>query len=149
MRIFLVLIVLLFIMSCQVEPVPIEYGYDQCDACKMIISDQRFGSELITTKGKVFKYDAIECLLPQLKEHGADHYEYVLVTDYLNPGNFIDYYDATFVICKDIPSPMGGNLSAYRSFVDLGKQLEGKAAMILGSGELIEKFNSSELYSNR
>jgi copper chaperone NosL len=149
MRIFLVLAVLLLIMSCQVKPVPIEYGYDQCDACKMIISDQRFGSELITTKGKVYKYDAIECLLPELKKQGRDHYKYVLVSDYLNPGSLIDYYNATFVVCKDIPSPMGGNLSAYSNFEDAGNQLKGLTGMILGSGELIDKFNSSDLYSNR
>ena len=29
----------------------------------MTIVDPRYGAELVTTKGKVYKYDAVECLI--------------------------------------------------------------------------------------
>ena len=103
----------LLLISCNIKPQPIEYGVDQCAACKMIISDSRFGCELVTTKGKVFKYDAIECLIPDVLKNGTDHYQYIMVTDFYNPGNFLTSYDARFIIDPDVPSPMGGNLSAY------------------------------------
>ena len=107
------LLTLFIVLSCSPEPFPIEYGEDQCAACKMIISDSRFGCELVTTKGKVYKYDAIECLVPEVIKNGTDHYSFILVSDYKNPGKLIDVKEAAFKIDPGVPSPMGGNLSAY------------------------------------
>ncbi len=107
------LIILLY--SCSAEPQPITYGEDECARCKMIISDAQFGAELVTKKGKVYKYDAIECLIPALLENGEDHYAHVLVTDYHKPKEFIPAREASFLISKDLPSPMGAFLSAYET----------------------------------
>ena len=107
------LFVILCSISCNIEPKPIEYGQDQCSACKMIISDQRFGAELVTTKGKVYKYDAIECLVPEVIKNGTEHYSHILVTDFYTPGILIDVKESSFLISTAVPSPMGGNLSAY------------------------------------
>ena len=38
--------------SCNAGPVPIKPGKDNCQFCKMTISDIRFGAEIITAKGK-------------------------------------------------------------------------------------------------
>ena len=105
--------VLLLCISCSIEPVPIEYNVDLCDNCKMIIANERFGAELVTTKGRAYKFDALECLLPMLKENGPDHYKYILATDYTNARKFIEAEKATYLISKDLPSPMGAFLSAY------------------------------------
>lgn len=99
--------------SCSTGPQPIEYNADECHRCKMIISQKQFGAELITTKGRVYKYDAIECLIPEVLEKGADSYSHMLVTDYNAPGQFIDASLASYLISKEIPSPMGAYLSAY------------------------------------
>ena len=104
---------LVMIMSCTVEPQPIEYGVDQCAACRMIIADSRFGCELVTTKGKIYKYDAIECLIPEVLKNGTDHYAYIMVADYHQPGKLVAATNARYKIDPEIPSPMGGNLSAY------------------------------------
>ena len=59
-NLMMLLVFSVFMFSgCSLEPKPIEYGEDQCDACKMRISDSRFGAELVTTKGKIYKYDAM------------------------------------------------------------------------------------------
>lgn len=99
--------------SCSIAPKEINYGYDQCHGCRMIISDQRFGSELVTTKGKVFKFDAIECMVPELLNKGSDQYAYTLVTDYANPGKLTDAHNLNFLISQDLASPMGHNLSGH------------------------------------
>lgn len=111
------LIIFLFIAfnSCSISPVPIEYNVDQCHACKMIIADSRFGAELITLKGKVYKYDAVECLVPEIKKNGEDHYKFVLVTDFDDPKTLIDARISSYLISDKLPSPMGGFLSAYSS----------------------------------
>ena len=52
----------LSLISCSVEPKPVPYGEANCTHCNMTISDNRYGAELVTDKGKVFYFDAVECL---------------------------------------------------------------------------------------
>ena len=56
----LILLATVLLAACQPSPKPIEYGSDMCDYCKMTIVDQQHAAELVTTKGKAFKFDAIE-----------------------------------------------------------------------------------------
>jgi copper chaperone NosL len=102
-------------LSCSVSPQPINYQTDQCHSCKMIISDPRFGAELVTLKGKIYKYDAIECMVTDVLKNGEDHYAYILVTDFATPGTLVDAREMQYLISEKLPSPMGGNLSAHRS----------------------------------
>src|SRR5690606_6893247 len=85
---------------------------DACTHCKMTISDNRFGSELVTSKGKVYKFDAIECLV-EYKNGTTENYAFQLVTDFNEPGIFIDAAKAWYLKSDAIPSPMGMGLSAY------------------------------------
>lgn len=78
-----------------------------------MIVDNRFGSELVTTKGKVYKYDAIECLVPEVLKNGEQHYKYILITHFNDPGVLKDARASYFLINPERPSPMGKNLSAY------------------------------------
>ncbi len=103
--------------SCSVEPESISFGKDQCDFCKMRIVDQTHAAQYVTTKGNQFKFDAIECLLRELSnpEINAAGLAHILVADYNNPGGMISAKDATYIICKEIKSPMGAYLSAFGS----------------------------------
>lgn len=98
-------------------PTPIQYGVDQCDYCKMTIADQKFGSELVTAKGKVYKYDSIECLAAadsQMdKATGTVHSRWV--TDFSSPGSFLEIPKATIVATERQKSPMGVGLVAVAS----------------------------------
>ncbi|HLV52270.1 MAG TPA: hypothetical protein VKY44_10000, partial [Flavobacterium sp.] len=58
----------LFLSSCSKEPKSIEFGVDNCDHCMMNISDVRYGAELITQKGKIYKFDDMYCMKTFLKE---------------------------------------------------------------------------------
>ena len=44
-------------MSCNTKPEPFAIGKDNCSFCKMGIIDPRFGGEMITKKGKIYKFD--------------------------------------------------------------------------------------------
>ena len=59
--IFAILTVVL--SACSISPQPINYGKDGCSFCKMTIVDKQHGTQIVTEKGKAFKFDAIECLL--------------------------------------------------------------------------------------
>lgn len=108
-----VLFLSFIVSSCTVEPVAINYGQDACHFCKMNIVDRQHAAEIVTTKGKAYKYDAIECLVQDLHNWPESDIAFYLVTDYDKPGNLIDARKATYIICEDIPSPMGANLSGF------------------------------------
>lgn len=103
----------ILLTSCNVKPQEINYGEDACHYCSMTIVDRQHSAELVTDKGKAFKFDAIECMIHHLEETTTPMAFY-LVADYFKPGEFIDANNATFIISPNIPSPMRANLSAIK-----------------------------------
>jgi len=112
---YLGLIIGLLAMGCSIGPEPIAYGSDGCHFCSMTIVDRQHAAQIVTKKGKAFKFDAAECMVNHLKEIEVAGVKLFLVNDYQAPGELIDAKKATFLISKDIPSPMGEYLSAFHS----------------------------------
>ena len=77
----------------------------------MTITDSKFAAELVNSKGKAFKYDAIECLVRHEEKVESIRDKYVCL--YLEPGKLMSADSATYLVSKELPSPMGGYLSAY------------------------------------
>ena len=112
----LILMFLLFlIFSCGKVEEPINYGHDECEYCRMLITDNKYGAELITGKGKVYKYDSIECLINYaLVENLIGNNEVrMLVSDFSDPGNFADARSAFYLHNDEYRSPMGLNTMAF------------------------------------
>lgn len=105
---------MLLLVSCKPEPQAIDYGFDSCTHCKMTISDQRYGAELVTQKGKIYKFDAIECLVDYQK-NSQEQYVFQLVTDFARPGEFVNAQTAWYLRSEAMPSPMGMNLNAFEN----------------------------------
>lgn len=122
---FIGVVILLLAISCKVEPQAIEYGKDQCSFCKMNIVDKTHAAQYVTKKGKQFKFDAIECMINDLNNNNEEDMAILLVADYGNPGVMIDAKTATYLISKEIKSPMGANLSAFSS-INKAKELQQK-----------------------
>ena len=108
-------IFLLVLTSCKVEPEPIAYGSDVCHYCSMTIIDRQHAAQYVTEKGRAYKFDAIECMMNDLKKTGYDKIGLFLVNDFSHPGELIDATQATYLISENVPSPMGENLSAFDS----------------------------------
>ena len=106
---------LLSVSSCKIEPDEINYGKDGCHFCKMTIVDNQHAAELVTSKGKVFKYDAIECMINDIKKRDNAKVGLLYVNDYSNPGELISAESATYLISQSVPSPMGAFLSAFEN----------------------------------
>jgi copper chaperone NosL len=81
----------------------------------MTIVDQQHASQYVTKKGKQFKFDAIECMVNDLAEKGSEEIGIFLVADYEVPGSMTPAKEATYLISKEIKSPMGANLSGFAS----------------------------------
>ncbi|NII27814.1 hypothetical protein HB364_22215 [Pseudoflavitalea sp. X16] len=127
--------------ACQAKPQPFTAGKDVCDFCRMGISDLRFGGELLTTKGKVYKFDDLHCVAAFLrsgKVTGTD-IDQLLVINYEKQNTFLNNRQASFVISSTINSPMDSHTAAFESSQAASAFCEGKEAAILTWPSLIEK----------
>ena len=117
--------VLLFflISSCNNGPQTIVTGKDHCDFCKMTVSDARFGAEIITKKGKVFKFDDAHCILSFLKKKDFDRNEVkdIYFKDFSGDHSLIKSGDAFFLKSETLKSPMEGNIAAFSNRDSLDK----------------------------
>lgn len=127
--------------TCTPTPQPIEFGTDPCAHCKMTIVDKPFASELVTKKGRVFKFDAIECMIQYIQENKDLESGLLLVNDYNQPGEWLNAEDATFMISKEIPSPMGGYLSAYSTNEEAQSIQSQKGGELLTWDGLLQNFS--------
>ncbi len=109
------LISLILLIACSSEPQAIEYGKDNCQFCGMTITDNKHASELVTTKGKTFKYDSIECMIRYANRNTEQEYSYQLIANYSNPGVLVDALSGTYLISKKLSSPMGAFLTGFAS----------------------------------
>jgi copper chaperone NosL len=113
----IVLLSLIIIPSCGSEPEPIDYGHDECEFCRMLISDNKYGAELVTDKGKIYKFDSVECMIEfsLVKNTLGDTNNKLLITDFNNSGNFIDARNSFYVKNENFRSPMGLNVTAFKT----------------------------------
>jgi len=82
----------------------------------MGITNKQFASELITSKGKVYKFDSIECMAMYYKNHKKTYNKSpeLWMHDYLNPQKWIPLRKAIFMRCQKIHSPMALDLIAVK-----------------------------------
>ena len=101
--------------SCSAEPSPLQYGKDSCYHCKMTLMDNRFGAEVVSKTGKVFKFDDANCLASFIHsgELKPADISLCLITDFTSPGELIDAKTAYYVRSEQIKSPMASNIAAF------------------------------------
>jgi len=104
------------LLACNPESQPINYGSDMCEFCRMSIVDQRFGSEIVTQKGKVYKFDAVECMVNYMDNRVEDEttLKYILTNTLDAPGELIDVHECRFLKSKNMPSPMGMFINPFK-----------------------------------
>lgn len=97
---------------------PIKLNVDNCDFCKMSIADGKYGAEVITQKGRVFKFDDIMCLINYCKENSKTKMEAFYVIDYNQNNVLIPAETAFYSKGGDIHSPMHGGIIAFSNEKD-------------------------------
>ncbi|MBI2259534.1 MAG: nitrous oxide reductase accessory protein NosL [Flavobacteriia bacterium] len=113
----LFLLIILNLISCEVSTKPIDYGNDSCELCKMIVSDKRYGTEIVTKKGKVFTFDSVECLLHFLNQKKIKNSDIfgIYITDFSKPDFLHDATSSFYLLSEKLPSPMGENITAFQN----------------------------------
>lgn len=130
--VYIWLVLLLMVANCTIEPQKIEYGHDGCTYCTMTIVDKKHAAQIVTAKGKVYKYDSIECLIKDAKNHEDSEIAFKKVANFSGMDSFVDAESATYLISVEIPSPMGANLSAF------ARKNEAEALRKSKTGELFD-----------
>ncbi len=107
--------ILFFLISCSTQPEPLKIGIDTCHLCKMGIADARFGGEVISKKGKVFKFDDIACMARFIKSGGISQKDIAqtVVINYEKQNDFIKTDNAVLITVEAVKSPMGSNIAAF------------------------------------
>ena len=138
--VFFALLTTLF--SCSTEPEPLQYGEDACHTCKMTLMDKKFGAELVSKKGKVFKFDDVNCMLTFYNsgEMPSSDFLHRLVIDFSQPEKLINAADAFYLKSPEIKSPMASQIAAFEQkekMDEIKKQYKG---IYLVWGELVTQF---------
>lgn len=108
---------LLFLTGCESGPQAIAYGKDECAECNMTLVDKHYGTEYLTGKGKVFKFDDVNCMLEYAGREPAksDTSGRLVVIDFNTPNQFLEAERAVYLHHKKLRSPMRGDVAAFQN----------------------------------
>lgn len=142
MRIIISGILLITLVSCKVEPEPLHFGQDACHTCKMTLMDKKFGAELVTSKGKVYKFDDVNCMLTFYNSGQIEprDFAYRLVVDFSGDGKLIDAPDAFYLKSPAIKSPMASQIAAFGKKEKMDNAKKEEKGIYLVWGELVTQF---------
>jgi copper chaperone NosL len=120
------IICLLLLNSCTTSPEALKIGKDDCAFCKMTISDNRYGAEIITRKGKVYKFDDSHCLLSFIHSGTVEkkNIDKVYFTDFTDKHGLIRAEDAMLLQGDFFRGPMNGHIAAFGNIDSMRKMAE-------------------------
>lgn len=102
------------ILSCSNRgPKPIFINKDICDYCTMTISNLKYSSELITAKGRVYKFDDISCMIKFAKSNTVVPYKAFYVNDFLADNKLIPVEQGHCLMGGTIHGPMNGKVAVF------------------------------------
>ncbi len=138
----LILVGMLGVYGCTTNPEPLLFGKDACYACKMTLVDNRFGAELVTRKGKVYKFDDLNCMLgfyhSGIEEPGD--FLHRLVVNHEEPGEFINADEAYYLKSKAFRTPMASEVAAFATYDRVMAFKSETGGIFLAWGEIVTQF---------
>ena len=112
---FSIIVFSILLSSCSKQIKVIDYGKDECDYCKMLIEDNRFGCLITTGDDNQLKFDDVGCMISYaiVKNtlHSSD--QKFSVTVFTMPDTYVDAQKAFYVYNENFNSPMGYNMLAF------------------------------------
>lgn len=113
----ILLLTVMGLTSCSTGPQKIIVGEDACSFCRMSIADNRFGAEIITKKGKVYKFDDTHCLtgFGESNTIKNEDIKAIYLVDFNAPHDLIPSEQIFLLKSPQLRSPMGGNIAAFSS----------------------------------
>ena len=112
MRIAIACALLLSACTSQAPaPAELAFGSESCSFCRMVISDRRFPSQIVSSAHDPQFFDDLDCLRRHLETHPLPEGAVVFVTDYKD-STWIPAHDANFFRCGGMSTPMNSGLIA-------------------------------------
>jgi copper chaperone NosL len=142
MKMIMITLLAIVFLSCSSEPEPLRYGTDACHTCKMTLMDKKFGAELVTAKGKVYKFDDVNCMVNFINSGYLEDETLVhkLIVDYSQPEKLIPAEQAFYLKSDQIRSPMASQIAAFETEKIMLKHKPKLKAIYLAWGELLTQF---------
>ena len=139
MKHLLILLLSLGFISCNTKPEPLVAGKDSCSYCKMPMAETKFGGELITEKGKIYKFDDIACMVyfMRSKINSDEKFKQVLAANNSNPTELLDVQKSVFLISPGFHTPMNSGVACFSSNAD-ANALKDSSARLATWNELLE-----------
>jgi copper chaperone NosL len=104
----------LMLVACGPKKMePIALNKDQCDFCKMSIADGKYGAELITEKGRIYKFDDLHCMIGFKNENSTNKVQNFFIHNYTRNNQLIPAETAFYIQGGELVSPMNGNIAAF------------------------------------
>lgn len=108
------------LQSCEKGPKEPDLKLDSCAYCEMKITQLPFVSQSQTVYGKPYFFDSIECMAAYSQKSDTDFVlEYAWVTHFGTQPEWVPIQQAYFIHNKEIKSPMGLSLVAFKSEAEL------------------------------
>lgn len=127
------------------QPEPIVLNEDQCDYCRMTISDARFGGEAMLPTGRVRKFDSVECLVAWTRATPTEGRGALYVIDVEHPGTFVPAATAGFLKGAGVTSPMGQAVVAFADTGRAGEQRPARGGRMLTWPQLLADTSATSL----
>ena len=104
--------------------------------------DKKFGAELVSNKGKVFKFDDINCMLTFYNSGHVEPRDFAhkLVVDFSEPARLIPAADAFYLKSDAIKSPMASQVACFGKKEGMEQHKKQLKGIYLVWGELVTQF---------
>lgn len=123
-------------------PPQVRYGEQECEWCRMLISDERFAAALVfEDAGRVSRlaFDDISCVYHYLADHAVTAPATVYTHD-LETRAWLDARQATFVRSEKLETPMASRVAAAASREAAARLLERYPGTLLTIEEVARMF---------
>ena len=123
----------------DVGPPEIRLGQDTCQACGMIIEDERYAGAVVTKSGDVVEKHAFDDIgeMLEFKAPAGSTVVHRYVRD-AGTKQWLEADRATFVKLRDLTTPMGSGIAAY------GDAEGAKSAIRAHGGEVVSAAATSD-----
>lgn len=130
--------------ACTPSPQPIHFGSDQCEHCRMLITEAEYASQLLNHQSKSYKFDSIECLAAfDLTSEERSNIHSMWVPDFINRDIWIDAELAIYLHSETLRSPMGLFISSYQNKEDALQMQHEYGGQILTYSEVLSLVEKS------
>ena len=141
-----VAVALLLMPGCEHGPQAIEFGKNSCAECNMTIVDKRFGAEFVTGKGKVFKFDDVNCMVEFIERapHAADSAAKSFIVAFDQGGELLEANHLVFAKHQKLRTPMRSHVAAFQAEEPAQAILNelGEGGALMGWKDVMNEFSA-------